>query len=100
MAILYFTQTTLLKMTLLFFYLRIFPGTGVRRVLWGTIIFNALFGMVFAFVVILQYRPLHYFWDQWDGEHQGYCVGLNTVTWSNAAISIAVDFWMLSIPLS
>ncbi|KAH6987150.1 putative PTH11-type G-protein coupled receptor protein [Ilyonectria destructans] len=64
MVILYFTQITLLKITLVFFYLRIFPRTGVRRVLWGTIIFNALFGMVFAFVAILQCQPLHHFWDQ------------------------------------
>ncbi|RSM10843.1 hypothetical protein CEP52_003302 [Fusarium oligoseptatum] len=82
MAILYFAQVTLLKLSLLFFYLRIFPTVGVRRTLWATC------------------QPISYFWKKWDGEHEGHCADLNAITWSNAAISIALDFWMLAVPLS
>jgi hypothetical protein len=35
MAWLYFTQLTLLKLTLLFFYIRVFPAKPVQRLLWG-----------------------------------------------------------------
>ncbi|OIW29283.1 hypothetical protein CONLIGDRAFT_413814 [Coniochaeta ligniaria NRRL 30616] len=100
MVVLYFTQITLLKMSLLFFYLRIFPSTGTRNVLWATVAFNAVFGVVFVFVAIFQCKPISYFWEKWDGEHQGKCIEINSMGWAHAAISIALDLWMLGIPLS
>ncbi|KAM0415955.1 hypothetical protein ACHAPT_013109 [Fusarium lateritium] len=100
MAVLYFALVTLLKLALLFFYLRIFPSTGVRRILWATVIFNSLFGLAFVFAAVFQCQPISYFWEKWDGEHEGHCADLNAITWSNAAISISLDFWMLAVPLS
>lgn len=98
--VLYFLQIALLKMSILFFYLRIFPSTGTRRVLWGTVVFNALLGTVFVFVAIFQCKPISYFWTKWNGEHQGSCININSMAWAHAGINIALDFWMLGIPLS
>lgn len=42
MAWLYFLQLALLKTSLLFFYLKIFPNKIVRWLLWGTLVFNAI----------------------------------------------------------
>ncbi|KPM37241.1 hypothetical protein AK830_g9309 [Neonectria ditissima] len=100
MAVLYFAQVPLLKLALLFFYLRIFPTPIVRRLLWGTVVFNAVFGVVFVLVAIFQCQPISYFWTKWDGEHTGHCASINAITCSNAAISIAVDIWMLAVPLA
>ncbi|KAG7284915.1 hypothetical protein NEMBOFW57_009530 [Staphylotrichum longicolle] len=100
MAVLYFTQVTLVKLCLLLFYLRIFPGPTVRRLLWGTIIFTSLFGVIFFFVAIFQCSPISFFWEHWDGEHEGSCLNINAIAWANAGISIALDFWMLAIPLA
>jgi hypothetical protein len=100
MAILYFTQVMLVKLCLLLFYLRIFPSPGVRHLLWGTIIFTGLFGFIFLFVAIFQCSPISFFWNHWDGEHEGSCRNINAIAWANAAISIALDFWMLAIPLA
>ncbi|KAF5626076.1 integral membrane protein PTH11 [Fusarium sp. NRRL 52700] len=100
MAILYFSLQTFLKLSMLFFYLRIFPTQNVRRLLWGTVAFTVLFGLVFIFVAVFQCRPINYFWLKWDGQHEGKCADINAVTWSNAAINIALDFWILAIPLS
>ncbi|CAK7201709.1 hypothetical protein SEUCBS139899_004421 [Sporothrix eucalyptigena] len=97
--ILYFADVTLLKLTLLFFYLRIFPTQGVRRIIWGTIGFVIVFGLTFIFIGIFQCRPISYYWTNWDGEHTGTCLNVNAIGWANAAISIALDFWMLAIPL-
>ncbi|KAH7000665.1 hypothetical protein EDB80DRAFT_780000 [Ilyonectria destructans] len=99
MEVLYFAQITLLKLAMLFFYLRIFPSSGVRRLLWGTIIANTIYGISFVIAGIFQCNPISYFWNMWDGEHQGRCLNQNAIGWSNAAISIALDFWMLAIPL-
>lgn len=37
MVVLYFLEVALLKTSILFFYLRIFPGVTTRRVLWASI---------------------------------------------------------------
>ncbi|OAA58475.1 Extracellular membrane protein, CFEM domain protein [Niveomyces insectorum RCEF 264] len=95
----YFVDITLLKLTLLLFYLRIFPSRGVRRLIWGTIAATCIFGVAFLFMGIFQCRPISYYWTRWDGEHEGHCLNINALGWANAAISIALDFWMLAIPL-
>lgn len=100
MAILYFTQVALVKLCLLLFYLRIFPGPLVRRLLWGTVVFNVLFGVIFVFLAIFQCSPISFFWQSWDGEHHGKCLNINAIAWANASISIALDLWMLAIPMS
>jgi hypothetical protein len=99
MAPLYFTQLTLLKLTLLFFYIRVFPAANVQRILWATVIFVVAWGFAFVVVAIFQCHPIHYFWNKWDGMHKGHCLDINAITASNAAISIALDLWILGIPL-
>lgn len=100
MAILYFAEVMLVKLCLLLFYLRIFPGKLVRRLLWATVVFDVLFGVIFLLVAIFQCSPISFFWQSWDGEQQGTCLNMNAIAWSNAGISIALDLWMLAIPLS
>ncbi|KAJ4334626.1 hypothetical protein N0V95_009118 [Ascochyta clinopodiicola] len=99
LEILYFFQITLLKLTLLFFFLRIFPKTIVRNVLKGTIIFTILYGLTFVIIAIFQCRPINHYWDNWDLEHDGKCININALAWSNAIISIVLDIWMLVLPL-
>lgn len=100
MEVLYFAQVPLLKLSLLFFYHRIFPGIPARRIILVTIIFNVLFGFAFVVAAIFQCRPISFYWTRWDGEHTGQCININALGWANAAISIALDIWMLAIPLS
>ena len=95
----YFTEVSLLKLSLLFFYLRIFPGRAVRRLLWGTIVFDILFGVLFVLVSVFQCHPVDFFWTKWDGQHKGSCLDINKVAWVNAGVSITLDLWMLAIPL-
>ncbi|KAJ4359878.1 uncharacterized protein N0V89_000434 [Didymosphaeria variabile] len=101
MEIVYFVELTFLKLSLLFFYKKIFPYAGVQKLLWGTIAFNIMFGVAFTTASIFQCQPIRYYWTKWDGEQKsGKCLNFNALAWANAAISIAVDFWMLAIPLS
>ncbi|KAG8168528.1 hypothetical protein KVR01_001277 [Diaporthe batatas] len=96
----YFLNLAALKLTLLLFYLRIFTTPTMKRLLWATVVFDVVYGIVFTLVALVQCRPLSYFWLQWDREHQGTCININAVGWANAGISIAMDFWMLALPLS
>ncbi|KAL8336992.1 hypothetical protein RB601_008473 [Gaeumannomyces tritici] len=100
MEIVYFFLVSMTKMSLLFFYLRIFPARGIRRMIWGTVAFNAVYGLVFIFVGVFQCAPVEFFWQRWDAEHTGTCLDINAIPWANGAISIALDFWMLALPLS
>lgn len=99
-AVLYFSEVFLLKLSILFFYLRIFPGNGVRRLLTLTILFDVLFGFAFVLTAVFQCQPISYNWNNWRSEGGGRCLNVNAIAWANAAVSIALDIWMLAIPLS
>ncbi|KAF2847667.1 hypothetical protein T440DRAFT_190984 [Plenodomus tracheiphilus IPT5] len=99
LEVLYFLQIALLKLTLLFFFLRIFPKPLIRRLLWGTVTFNVLCGFSFVLVAIFQCQPISYYWTSWDKERPGKCIDVNALAWSNAIISILLDVWMLVLPL-
>lgn len=95
----YFLDMSLLKLALIFFYIRIFPGTYVRMLLWGTAIFVSLFGVSFIATAIFQCSPISFNWEMWSGEQKGTCLDTNILAWCNAGISIALGIWLLAIPL-
>jgi hypothetical protein len=99
MAWLYFTQATLVKLSIVCFYMRIFPSKEVQRVLWSTFIGISLWGFAFVITAVFQCWPINYFWKKWDGMHEGKCANVNAITWSHAAMSIALDVWILVIPM-
>lgn len=78
LEITHFAEVAFVKLSLLF-YKRIFPAAPVRRLLWATIVFVALFGLVFVFVVAFQCSPIRYYWSSWDGEHHGTCLNINAI---------------------
>lgn len=97
--VLYFQQVTTLKLSLLFFYVRIFPSRPVRRLLWGTIAFVSIWGLTYVLLGIFQCTPISYFWTKWDGTKEGHCLDINALGWSNAGLSISIDLWMLAVPM-
>ncbi|KAK0621961.1 hypothetical protein B0T17DRAFT_642347 [Bombardia bombarda] len=99
LGILYFLLLALIKMSLLFMYLQIFPERAVQRLLWGTIAFNAVFALVIELLFIFQCRPIPYAWLGWDGESEGTCISVNAIGWASGIISVILDIWMLAIPL-
>lgn len=98
--VMYFFNVAMLKLSLLFFFLRIFPARPTRRLLWATIAFDICFGISFILAAIFQCQPISHYWNKWDGEHlAGKCINVNALGWANAVISIALDVWMLVLPL-
>lgn len=95
----YFIASALLKLSVICFYMRIFPVVGVQRLLWATFAFTALYGAGFALTALFQCTPVRHFWIKWDGLHEGVCADANAIGWSNAVIGIALDLWILGIPL-
>jgi hypothetical protein len=70
-ASLYFSSLTLLKLSIILFYIKIFPTESAQRLLKGTAVFTLVWGVTYV----------------------------NAITSSNAGISIVLDFWSLGIPL-
>ena len=99
LAVLYFTALMLLKLSMVFFYIKVFTTPRAARLLWGTALFTFIWGVVYIIVATFQCQPISYFWNKWDGMHKGRCLDINAITTSNAAISIALDLWSLGIPL-
>lgn len=99
-TVLYFLNIAIVKLAFLFFYLRVFPKRSVRRYLWATVAFTVCFGVTFVFAGIFQCQPVSHYWNRWTGEYEGSCVNVSAVAWANSAVSIALDLWMIAIPLS
>jgi hypothetical protein len=99
LEILYFLQIVLVKATLLFFFLRIFPNQVTRRLIRYTLVFNTLYGVIFTIIAIVPCQPVSYYWTNWSEETKGRCVDINALVWANAGISVVLDVWMLVIPL-
>ncbi|KAJ3541364.1 hypothetical protein NM208_g4646 [Fusarium decemcellulare] len=97
---LYAAEVFAVKPCVLLFYLRIFPGVLIRRLIWGTLVFTLVGLVVFVVLALSQCQPISYFWQGWDAMHEGHCLGINPLAWAIAAVSIVLDFWMLGLPLS
>lgn len=99
MELLYISQISFIKLTMLLFFLRIFPRKTVQMLFKCTAVFTVIYGLAFCLTAIFQCRPIAYFWYGWDGEHTGRCISVNGLVWVHAGINILLDAWMLAIPL-
>ncbi|CAG8949283.1 hypothetical protein HYFRA_00004908 [Hymenoscyphus fraxineus] len=99
MEIMYFSHIATMKLPVLFFYWKIFPHSRIKYLIWATVLFVFVYGTTFIFLGIFQCSPISFFWTNWDGEHEGKCFNSNAMTWANAGIGIALDIWMLALPM-
>lgn len=99
--VLYIALMAMVKVALSLFYLTIFPGKRVRILLWVTVAFQVLFGLAFITKDALQCLPPDWYWRRIvdDTGEQGRCINVHVSGWVNAAVGVAIDFWLLAIPL-
>lgn len=102
MEILYFILITLVKICLSLFYLNIFPGRGIRKLLWITVGFHVAFGLTFILKTTLQCRPVEYNWTRFDGNPQtaGQCIDIHASGWANGILGVVADIWLIALPLT
>ncbi|KAF4848631.1 hypothetical protein CGCSCA4_v004822 [Colletotrichum siamense] len=101
--ILYVVGLMTLKASVLFFFLRIFPTRGFRKIVWVTHGLNFLVGLIYIILTFAQCRPLSLYWTGWD-KNESYknerCLDFNKFILSHAIINIILDVWMLILPLT
>lgn len=99
MTFFYIAEMMLLKLCFCFLYLRIFPSTTLRRLLWGTVVFHVLFGIVTLVASMFQCVPIDYTWLRYVRVMNGRCIDLSGLYWAHSAITVATDIWLLALPL-
>jgi hypothetical protein len=96
---LYLASIALTKISILLFYLRIFPNQAFRRLVYGTLALCILYIVGFIPAVIVQCNPIRIAWQRWDGEHYGKCINLNIEGWVSSAFNIIFDIITICLPL-
>ncbi|KND92025.1 hypothetical protein TOPH_03271 [Tolypocladium ophioglossoides CBS 100239] len=101
LEILYVTLISLIKLSLTLFYLTIFPGLIIRRLLWGTAVFHVVFGIIFVLKTIFQCTPIDFYSTDYSEYAAGGCyTDITACWWIHAALNVAADFWLIAISLS
>ncbi|QPG94069.1 hypothetical protein C2857_004435 [Epichloe festucae Fl1] len=99
--IMYLAEMAIVKLSLSLFYLGIFPGATIRRLLTGTCILNVIFGVVFVTIGIFSCTPVSRYWTQHvEKDLTGHCINLNLFAWLHGICNIVLDVWMIALPLS
>ncbi|KAF7536108.1 hypothetical protein G7054_g4835 [Neopestalotiopsis clavispora] len=97
--ILYAVGLAISKISILLFYLRVFPQQTFRYMVFVMISLNAMYAIGFSLAVILQCSPVDGAWRSWDGEYKAKCFNVNYLGWSGAGANIFFDVTTLILPL-
>lgn len=60
---------------------------------------NTVVSVTIAFLIAFQCRPVDFFWTRWDLHDGGKCIASAPILWSNAVLTMVLDFWVLLMPL-
>ncbi|KAB5522976.1 CFEM domain-containing protein [Coniochaeta sp. 2T2.1] len=95
----YVTALSLTKVSILFFYLKVFPGKRFRYVVYTLIAANICYAVVFDLLLAFQCHPIAGAWLSWDGTFHAKCISINILGWTAAAINIVLDLAVIILPL-
>jgi hypothetical protein len=96
----YLAIITLTKISVLFFYLRIFPNRGFHAAAYVIMGWVSISGIIFLAMQIFQCIPISYSWEGWIGTYGPHkCVNINALASTAAGFSIAQDVVILLFPL-
>lgn len=89
----------MIRVSILCFYLRIFPQRLFRRIVYAIMAANISYGAAFVFMSIFQCNPVQAAWTRWDGTVEARCINVNAIGWASAGINIGFDVAILILPL-
>ncbi|GAW24911.1 hypothetical protein ANO14919_145070 [Xylariales sp. No.14919] len=97
--LLYQAGLPLTRISILCFYLKLFPQERIRWASFALIGLNASDLVAFVSATVFQCSPIYGAWTFWDGSFQGHCNNLHLQSWIQAAINIALDLCVIILPL-
>lgn len=96
---LYLTALPFVKISILLFYLRIFPQDWFRISAFISMAACMGYAIAFLLVSVFQCQPINYAWLNWDNEHTGTCNDINAQGWTSAALNVILDVVVLGLPI-
>ncbi|CZS83323.1 unnamed protein product [Fusarium graminearum] len=101
LEMLYLTARVLVKSTILCFFLRIFSNPRFRLIVKITLVFNVLIGVTFFILVFFQTTPISLFWIGWQTKDaEKVMLGIIRLTLPHAVLVLALDIWVLILPIT
>lgn len=100
LEIFYVSMMALVRIAICFFYLSLFPSTRTRQVLWATAVVNMLIGLASVLTAVFQCSPVGFYWDMFARPEGGSCIDINALAWVHGGVNIAMNLWLIAIPLS
>lgn len=96
----YLVVLALTKVSLLCFFLRVFPNKKLRWATFATIGLVSVSTAVLVFMQIFQCVPVRYVWERIKGQFGPHsCLDINKLAYTAAAFSITEDVIILILPL-
>ncbi|KAF5594941.1 hypothetical protein FPCIR_4565 [Fusarium pseudocircinatum] len=97
----YATALALVKLSILAFFLRIFPDQKFRTVVRWTTIFILVMCPLYLVLILVQRRPLDVLWNGWRDKHpRGVILSANLIGITHGAWNVALDIWMMILPMT
>lgn len=96
---LYLSILPMTKISILCFYLRVFPKKEFRIATYVAIGFNVAYLIVFVLISVFQCNPLKGAYLRWDGEHDYQCNNINAQGWAAAIVNMILDIIVMMLPL-
>lgn len=97
---LYITSRYLVRLSIMLFYYRIFGHVPLaRRLIRFSFVHSITCCIAFDLAVWFGCTPIDYFWKAWDGRGGGSCISTHHIFWAGAFISIAIDLWVMLLPI-
>lgn len=98
--ILYLIVVFMTKISICFFYLRIFPKKEFRVRVFTIIGLSALSAVAFIVITIFQCTPIPGAWLHWDGTYHAVCRDVQTQALWGAIVSIVLDVATIVLPMT
>lgn len=97
---LYIVHISATKLSVCFFFLRIFDASpNFRRFAYPVIGMNILIVVFFVFIVIFQCKPIHLAWTGWAAEEPGHCLDIYKLVLGNGIINLVMDAVIIGLPI-
>ncbi|CZR43684.1 uncharacterized protein FPRO_07399 [Fusarium proliferatum ET1] len=97
----YVLSLCLIKLSILYFFLRTFPDPKFRLIIKCTIAFNIVTTIIVTICGALQRQPIHLLWDGWkEYPPRGITLNIPAIIFFHAGVNIALDIWMFALPLT
>ncbi|OQE13125.1 hypothetical protein PENFLA_c054G04151 [Penicillium flavigenum] len=97
--LLYLSILPLTKISICFFYLRIFPDRRFRIATYVAIALNVGYWIAFVLISVFQCRPLPGAWHRWYEEENYKCNHINAQGWAAAVLNMVLDIIVMVLPL-